>query len=168
MARELAQTYGTEQDRVHCPFYFKMGACRYGDSCSRKHIKPEFSQTVLLAHMYPNPIAFEGSASFSKEVLQQHFEEFYEDVFEGLSKFGKIEEMYVVDNICEHLFGNVYVKFEDEDSAARCVEGLKDRTYAGKPVSAELSPVTDFKDARCRQFETEGCTRSGQCNFMHL
>lgn len=32
----------------------------------------------------------------------------------------------------------------------------------------EFSPVTDFREARCRQFETGECGRGGLCNFMHL
>ena len=42
-------------DRVNCPFFFKMGACRHGDRCSRLHHKPLFSQTLLFPHMYQNP-----------------------------------------------------------------------------------------------------------------
>lgn len=30
--------------RVNCSFYFKIGACRHGDRCSRIHNKPTFSQ----------------------------------------------------------------------------------------------------------------------------
>lgn len=41
--------------RVNCPFFFKMGACRHGDRCSRLHHRPVFSQTILLPHMYQNP-----------------------------------------------------------------------------------------------------------------
>ena len=43
--------------RVNCPFYHKMGACRHGEACDRKHNKPLMSQTVSLAHMYANPMA---------------------------------------------------------------------------------------------------------------
>ena len=28
--------------------------------------------------------------------------------------------------------------------------------------------MTDFKDARCRQYEEATCGRGGYCNFMHL
>ena len=31
MAEHLARIFGSEEDRVNCPFYFKMGACRNGD-----------------------------------------------------------------------------------------------------------------------------------------
>ena len=33
--------------RVNCSFYFKIGACRHGDRCSRLHNKPTFSQVKL-------------------------------------------------------------------------------------------------------------------------
>jgi len=44
-----------------------------------------------------------------------HFEEFYEEVFMELAKFGEIEEMVVADNIGDHMIGNVYVKFVAEE-----------------------------------------------------
>ena len=31
-----------------------------------------------------------------------------------------------------------------------------------------MSPVTDFREACCRQYEVGECTLSGFCNFMHL
>lgn len=34
-------------------------------------------------------------------------------------------------------------------------------------MQAELSPVTDFSEACCRQFSDGECTRAGFCNFMH-
>ncbi len=42
------------------------------------------------------------------------------------------------------------------------------RWFAGRPIYAELSPVTDFREACCRQYEMGECTRAGFCNFMHL
>lgn len=33
--------------RVNCSFYFKIGACRHGDRCSRLHNKPTFSQVCF-------------------------------------------------------------------------------------------------------------------------
>jgi len=38
----------------------------------------------------------------------------------------------------------------------------------GRPIVAELSPVTDFREARCRQYDMGECNRGGFCNFMHL
>nr|XP_031841756.1 splicing factor U2AF 35 kDa subunit-like [Nomia melanderi] len=55
MAEYLASIFGTEKDKVNCSFYFKIGACRHGDRCSRIHNKPTFSQTCLLQNLYVNP-----------------------------------------------------------------------------------------------------------------
>ncbi len=43
------------QDRVNCPFFHKVGACRHGDRCNRLHHKPLYSQTVLIPHMWTAP-----------------------------------------------------------------------------------------------------------------
>jgi splicing factor U2AF subunit len=51
MANHLASIFGTEKDRVNCPFYFKIGACRHGDRCSRLHNRPTISPTLLLHNM---------------------------------------------------------------------------------------------------------------------
>ena len=55
MAEYLASIFGTEKDKVNCSFYFKIGACRHGDRCSRIHNKPTFSQTIVLQNLYINP-----------------------------------------------------------------------------------------------------------------
>lgn len=44
-----------------------------------------------------------------------HFEDFYEEVFMELAKYGEIEELIVADNIGDHMIGNVYTKFVTED-----------------------------------------------------
>jgi hypothetical protein len=51
-AEHLARIHGTEEDKVNCPFYFKIGACRHGEKCSRQHHKPPFSQTIIVPHMW--------------------------------------------------------------------------------------------------------------------
>merc|ERR1712154_530977 len=63
--------------------------------------------------------------------------------------------------------GNVYIKFRREEDAARAVADLNNRWFGGRPIYAELSPVTDFREACC-QYEMGECVRSGFCNFMHL
>ncbi|XP_074162831.1 splicing factor U2AF 26 kDa subunit isoform X3 [Sminthopsis crassicaudata] len=135
MAEYLASIFGTEKDKVNCSFYFKIGACRHGDRCSRLHNKPTFSQEVFTE-------------------LQE--------------KYGEIEEMNVCDNLGDHLVGNVYVKFRREEDAERAVTELNNRWFNGQAVQAELSPVTDFRESCCRQYEMGECTRGGFCNFMHL
>lgn len=43
MAQRLARIFGTEEDKVNCAFYHKIGACRHGDRCNRLHNKPLLS-----------------------------------------------------------------------------------------------------------------------------
>lgn len=56
----------------------------------------------------------------------------------------------------------------DEEEAARALQGMQGRYYAGKPIVVEFSPVTDFREATCRQYEENNCSRGGYCNFMHV
>ena len=101
--------------------------------------------------------------------VQKHFDDFFEEVFTELEeKYGEIEEMNVCDNLGDHLVGNVYVKFRKEEDAERAVNDLNNRWFNCRPIYAELSPVTDFREACCRQYEIGECTRGGFCNFMHL
>ncbi|KAJ3129076.1 Splicing factor U2AF 26 kDa subunit [Nowakowskiella sp. JEL0407] len=167
MADHLASIYGTEKDKVNCSFYFKIGACRHGERCSRKHVKPTFSQTVLVSNVYQNP-AHLSPTLLTEAQLQEHFDLFWEDMFIELAKYGEIEEMNVCDNVGDHLVGNVYIRYRFEEDAQKSVESLNNRFYAGRPLYAELSPVTDFREACCRQYENGECTRGGFCNFMHL
>uniref|UniRef100_A0A1I8GU32 U2 small nuclear RNA auxiliary factor 1 n=1 Tax=Macrostomum lignano TaxID=282301 RepID=A0A1I8GU32_9PLAT len=145
MAEYLASIFGTEKDKVNCSFFYKIGACRHGEQCSRLHNKPTFSQTVVLQNLYIAPAntaqTADGSHITTSEVEQQQFfDDFFEEVFvEAEEKYGEIEEMNVCDNLGDHLVGNVY-----------------------------LTPVTDFREACCRQYEMGECTRGGFCNFMHL
>ena len=167
MASHLSNIYGSEQDKVNCSFYLKIGACRHGERCSRKHIKPTFSQTLVIANMYQNP-AHDPNCKLSEAELTAYFETFYEDVFCELVRYGNLLEMHVCDNVGDHLIGNVYARYDWEDEAQIAVDAFNQRWYAGRPLFAELSPVTDFREACCRQNDMGECNRGGFCNFMHL
>lgn len=153
---------------LSCSSVLQIGACRHGDRCSRKHTKPAFSQTILVSNVYQNPRHADPDCKMSDDELQDQFDDFYEDFFCELAKFGQLVEMHVCDNVGDHLIGNVYARYEWEEEAQRAVDSLNDQWYAGRPLFAELSPVTDFREACCRQNETNECNRGGFCNFMHL
>ncbi|KAJ6427798.1 hypothetical protein OIU84_023239, partial [Salix udensis] len=58
MLENVAQqvpNFGTEQDKAHCPFHLKTGACRFGQRCSRVHFYPDKSCTLLIKNMYNGP-----------------------------------------------------------------------------------------------------------------
>lgn len=81
--------------RVNCPFYYKIGACRHGDQCSRVHNKPLFSPTVCLSHMYVNPMAsvITSGGRLTREQekeISERFLDFYEDVFLEVSEHGEV------------------------------------------------------------------------------
>ena len=97
----------------------------------------------------------------------EHFEAFYEEVFMEMSKFGEIDEMVVSDNIGDHMIGNVYLKYQDESQAEASMKGMNGRYYSDRMIMAEYSPVTDFREAKCRQYKEGTCERGGFCNFMH-
>lgn len=69
---------------------------------------------------------------YDPQKANEEFEEFYEDIFEELSNYGEVEELNVCDNVSDHMFGNVYVKFSDEESAQKAMQALTGRFYAGK------------------------------------
>jgi len=165
MADRLSRIIGTEDDKVNCTFYYKIGACRHGDRCTRTHLRPIFSTTVLIPHMYlPPPPGPDGQPVDDT----QAFEDFYEEVAEEFMKFGEVEVVNVLENLGDHMFGNVYVKYRNEEDAEKCLKTMSGRYYAGRLIMPEYSPVTDFREARCRQFEESQCARGGYCNFMHL
>lgn len=59
-AAQQNPNFGTEQDKAHCPFQIKTGACRFGLRCSRLHFYPDKSCTLLIKNMYNGPgLAFE-------------------------------------------------------------------------------------------------------------
>uniref|UniRef100_A0A4X2KXW7 C3H1-type domain-containing protein n=1 Tax=Vombatus ursinus TaxID=29139 RepID=A0A4X2KXW7_VOMUR len=142
MAEYLSSIFGTEKDKVNCTFYFTIGACRHGDRCSRLHNKPTFSQTMLIQNIYRNPQNSAQTADGSHcAVSDVEMQEHYDEFFE---------------------------EFRREEDAEKAVIDLNNRWFNGLPVHADLSPVTDFREACCRQYEMGECTRGGFCNFMHL
>lgn len=203
MAKHLARIHGTEEDKVNCPFYFKIGACRHADRCSRIHHRPAFSQTILIKHIYNHPIREaelnllasgqdrstasaniihattkknnESKSKSSSSSIQidstkamEDFLIFFEDFYMELSKFGPIECLHICDNIGDHMVGHVYVKFTDEEDASDALNIMNGRYYNGKKMEVEFSPVVDFREARCRDFDEDVCSRGGFCNFMHV
>lgn len=60
-----------------------------------------------------------------EDMLQDHFEDFYEDIFEELTNIGgELEQLRVCENLSDHLTGNVYAKFCEEEDAERALKKL--------------------------------------------
>jgi splicing factor U2AF subunit len=55
----------------------------------------------------PAPLRLNSRAAHSLRA-----QDFYEDLFEELAKFGQVEYLNVCDNLADHMVGNCYVKFK--------------------------------------------------------
>ena len=146
----------------------------HGDKCNRIHNKPMISQTIMFKHLYQNPpaaIAYAKGSKLNDEDLREvvkHLEKFYEAIFIELSNFGEIKELRIVDNLNEHLIGNVYVRFNDEASASKAFNALAGKYYQSNLVQEEYCPFTKITDGRCQRYEQGICTRGCMCNFLHF
>ena len=156
-----------------CTFYMRIGACRHLSRCARLHPKVNTSATVMLPMMYPNPKVvplqtFDAAGNpvpleYEKEWLKKHQTRFYEDVYLTIMEIARIIEMRVMDNVCDHLVGNVFVKFESPMAAQRVVEALTGKMYHGVLLMPEVVPVSDFLDAMCK--DNDRCNRRNECGF---
>ncbi|SCU86175.1 LADA_0D12772g1_1 [Lachancea dasiensis] len=150
------------EDRDKCHFYYKIGACRHGDRCSKKHIRPAISATIIVPNMYRKTDAD------NPQMVQENFDAFYEDVFTEAARFGELQAVVVCENKNDHLSGNVYFKFASPRDAHAAKDSFNTRWYNERPVYCEFSHVTDFRDAVCRKHDANTCERGDECNFMHL
>ena len=54
------------------------------------------------------------------------------------------------DNMADHLIGNVYIKFSDEEEAAAALTALNGRWYAGRQVSAAAKAAAAARQPAAR------------------
>ncbi|KAK7331545.1 hypothetical protein VNO80_28281 [Phaseolus coccineus] len=167
--------FGTEQDKAHCPFHLKTGACRFGMRCSRVHFYPDKSSTLLIKNMYNGPgLACDRDQDegleYTDEEVERCFEEFYEDVHTEFLKFGEIVNFKVCKNGSFHLRGNVYVQYKALDSALLAYNSVNGRYFAGKQVTCQFVNLTRWKVAICGEYMKSGfktCSHGTACNFIH-
>ncbi|KAI5955946.1 hypothetical protein CANMA_004586 [Candida margitis] len=154
---------------ITCAFYNKIGACRHGEKCSKKHIKPTQSRTLLLANLYQNPkLNKNETEEITEKQIQEQFDLFYQDLFIHLAQMGEVYDLVVCENENNHLNGNVYVQFTSDEDASLANTRLNQEWFNGRPVHSDLSPVADFHDAHCRAYDTNTCDRGEMCNYMHI
>ncbi|EOY25726.1 Zinc finger C-x8-C-x5-C-x3-H type family protein isoform 3 [Theobroma cacao] len=172
VAKEVPN-FGTEQDKAHCPFHLKTGACRFGQRCSRVHFYPDKSCTLLMRNMYNGPgLAWEQDEGleYTDEEVERCYEEFYEDVHTEFLKFGEIVNFKVCKNGAFHLRGNVYVHYKMLESAVLAYHSINGRYFAGKQVKCEFVNLTRWKVAICGEFmksRLKTCSHGTACNFIH-
>lgn len=172
-----SENFGTERDVANCPFFLKTGACRFGDRCSRKHIYPTSSPTLLVRGMFKtfgmeesrrDDYDMDACLEHSEEELLESFLEFYHDVLPEFKSVGKVVQFKVCCNHEPHLRGNVYVQFETEEVCKEGFMKFNGRWYAGRQLQCEMCPVTRWKNAICGLFDRQKCPKGKHCNFLHV
>ncbi|KAM6943562.1 LOW QUALITY PROTEIN: U2 small nuclear ribonucleoprotein auxiliary factor 35 kDa subunit-related protein 2-like [Xenentodon cancila] len=172
-----SENYGTERDVANCPFFLKTGACRFGDRCSRKHVYPTASPTLMVRAMFKtfgmeevrrDDYDIDACLEHSEEELQESFLDFYHDVLPEFKSIGRVVQFKVCCNHEPHLRGNVYVQFETEEQCREALIKFNGRWYAGRQLHCEISPVTRWKNAICGLFDRQKCPKGKHCNFLHV
>ena len=163
-----------EKDISICPIFEKTGCCPHGDFCPLYHMISPLSRCLVFHHLYPNPLFFksffyqkenETSLNFDEKELQQSFDAFFMDVFLELSQFGKVDDLFVAGNLCPHLYGNVFVRFDECDDAMAAHIGLENRYYAGRKVHSSFVPLEILSSSICNE---HNCIHQSNCNFVHM
>ncbi|XP_024150994.1 U2 small nuclear ribonucleoprotein auxiliary factor 35 kDa subunit-related protein 2 [Oryzias melastigma] len=172
-----SENYGTERDVANCPFFLKTGACRFGERCSRKHVYPTSSPTLMIRGMFMtfgmeelrrDDYDMDACLEHSEEDLHDSFLEFYHDVLPEFKSVGKVVQFKVCCNYEPHLKGNVYIQFETDDQCKEALMKFNGRWYAGRQLQCEISPVTRWKNAICGLFDRRKCPKGKHCNFLHV
>ena len=128
----------------------------------------------MFKHLYQNPSCIislaEGNQVSDEEIKNavKHLEQFYEEIFLELSNFGELKDLFVLDNLCDHLIGNVYAKFCDEKAAKNAFDSLQGKYYHSDLVDEEYCPIINVKDGKCYKYEDGLCNKGPYCNFLHF
>lgn len=155
---QLLVSFESNPSKPSCPFFVKTGACRYGNACSRNHIRPGVSKVVLVPNFYSHySLEHAGdseygndlSLEFDRDEMYQHFREFFYDVLPEMEKCGRVRQFKVCCNQEGHLRGNVYVEYDDFREAIRSLRMFQGRWYSGKQLNVEFCRIDSWKSAIC-------------------
>uniref|UniRef100_A0A8D8SF98 U2 small nuclear ribonucleoprotein auxiliary factor 35 kDa subunit-related protein 1 n=1 Tax=Cacopsylla melanoneura TaxID=428564 RepID=A0A8D8SF98_9HEMI len=167
----------TRPDKELCPFFVKVGACRFFDNCSRNHVKPAVSKTLLLNNFFSHlsmdnksvrEYDTDMSLEYDDKEMYKHFLDFYDDAMPELRSFGKVIQFKVCCNLSPHLRGNVYVSYATEREALKAYYALMGRYYGGRQIRGQFTKVPLWSKALCGLFLRKKCPKGGTCNFLHV
>lgn len=166
----------TNPGKQVCPFFQKVSACRFFDGCSRNHIRPGISRTILISHFFSdisleikeNEHGSDSNLEYEKEDTYKHYKEFFYDVVAELEKCGKIRNFRTCCNHEVHLRGNVYVEYYSTREALISYHKFNGRWYAGRQINVEFCTIESWKNAICGLFDRNRCPKGNSCNFLHV
>ncbi|ESN98992.1 hypothetical protein HELRODRAFT_67261, partial [Helobdella robusta] len=153
-----------------CSFFRRVGACKFGNKCSRVHIIPQQSTTLLFPNMFNS---FKLQQTFrndynSENDIYEEFKAFYDDVYPEFRKIGKINMFAVCCNIEPHLRGNVYVDYLKLAHALEAFGKFNGRWFDKRQLSCSFVTVYNWKYAICGLFNRNMCLKGKNCNFLHV
>ncbi|XP_059490479.1 U2 small nuclear ribonucleoprotein auxiliary factor 35 kDa subunit-related protein 2-like isoform X1 [Neocloeon triangulifer] len=161
-----------------CPFFQKVAACRFNDACSRNHIRPSISCTVLIPSMFTHPSLVtpmgsqagdqECSLEYTDTEIQNDYNEFFEDVCSEVEKLGRVIRFLTCCNFEPHLRGNVYVQLQNERDALRVCRNLSGRWFGGRRLQPLFVDISNWRNAVCGLFRYGRCPKGRSCNFLHI
>ncbi|GIY07094.1 hypothetical protein CDAR_365511 [Caerostris darwini] len=170
------ENYHPGVERPQCQFFAKTGCCRFGDRCSRGHIYPTISTTLLIKGMYSHfsighterdDFDTDNALEYEEKERYQDFKNFYFDVLPEFKKCGKVLQFKVCSNHEPHLRGNVYVQFSNEEETVKAYQQFNGRYYAGKQLTCEFTNVIKWRSAICGLYFRRLCPKGLNCNFLH-
>nr|CAI5854338.1 unnamed protein product [Callosobruchus analis] len=131
----LKLTMETNPNKQICPFFQKTGACRFGDACSRNHIRPGISRVLLIPNFFSHyslektdfEQVLDSDLEHENHETYRAFREFFHDVVDELENYGRLKLFKVCCNKEHHLRGNVYVEFATTRAALKCYKGIHGR-----------------------------------------
>uniref|UniRef100_A0A3Q3S2A5 C3H1-type domain-containing protein n=1 Tax=Mastacembelus armatus TaxID=205130 RepID=A0A3Q3S2A5_9TELE len=167
-----------ERDVANCPFFLKTGACRFGDRCSRKHVYPTVSPTLMVRGMFTtfgmeearrDDYDIDACLEHSEEELHESFLEFYHDVLPEFKSVGKVVQFKVRGSNFElNLSSFVLLALSREEQCKAAFIKFNGRWYASRQLHCEICPVTRWKNAICGLFDRQKCPKGKHCNFLHV
>ncbi|XP_065322083.1 U2 small nuclear ribonucleoprotein auxiliary factor 35 kDa subunit-related protein 2-like [Gordionus sp. m RMFG-2023] len=149
-----------------CHYFQKVGACKYGARCNKRHDYPETSNTLLFPSMYTEPTDLD-SIQFDGQKPTPHYKEFYRDVYAEMEKSGLIARMVTCKNFDAHLRGNVYVQYEEIESAVEAFKTVNGRWYAGRKLSCYFVSIPSWRSSICGLYMRGQCPKGRTCNYIH-
>lgn len=118
LPESLTGTVETNTGKEECQFFKKTGVCRFGDRCSRNHIKCKLSSILVIPNFFrAESLLRNDQLTDADEIIQNSLElnrdynEFFEDVAAELEQFGGIRNFAVCCNKDRHMIGNAYVEY---------------------------------------------------------
>lgn len=154
--------------RPPCPFFTKLGACRFGSGCARDHVRPASARTLILSQVLPASSGDAESMSGNGGPIDDsaQVQAFCTTLLDRVRGCGTVQQLIVLCNQTAHLRGTMYLQFASAAEATAAIATLKDES-SGPAIRAEPCDI-DFRDARCTAFDNQECNRGAFCNFLHV